>query len=40
VPTVAYDVEGVRDAVADGETGILAADDDAFVDAWVSAGDR
>ena len=35
VPTVAYDVEGVRDAVVDGETGVLAADDDAFVDAWV-----
>jgi glycosyltransferase involved in cell wall biosynthesis len=35
VPTVAYDVEGVRDAVVDGETGLLAADDDAFVDAWV-----
>jgi glycosyltransferase involved in cell wall biosynthesis len=35
VPTIAYNVEGVRDAVVDGETGILAADDDAFVDAWV-----
>ena len=35
VPTVAYDVEGVRDAVVDGDTGILAADDDAFVEAWV-----
>jgi glycosyltransferase involved in cell wall biosynthesis len=35
VPTVAYDVEGVRDAVVDGETGVLAADDEAFVDAWV-----
>ena len=35
VPTVAYDVEGVRDAVVDGETGILAGDDEAFVDAWV-----
>ena len=35
VPTVAYDVEGVRDAVADGETGMLATDDEAFVEAWV-----
>ena len=34
VPTVAYDVPGVRDSVVDGVTGILAADDDAFVAAW------
>ena len=34
VPTVGFDVVGVRDSVLDGVTGILAADDDEFVDAW------
>jgi len=39
-PTVAYDVRGVRDSVISGETGILAADDDEFVAAWIAlAGD-
>jgi glycosyltransferase involved in cell wall biosynthesis len=33
-PTVAFDVRGVRDSVVDGETGVLAADEDAFVAAW------
>jgi len=33
-PTVAFDVEGVRDAIVDGETGVLVADDDGFVAAW------
>ena len=33
-PVVAFDVRGVRDSVADGETGVLAADEDAFVAAW------
>lgn len=35
VPTVGYDVEGVRDSIADGLTGILAADDEAFCAAWI-----
>lgn len=35
VPTVAYDVTGVRDAIADGETGILVPHGD--IDAMVSA---
>lgn len=34
-PTVAFDVEGVRDAVVDGKTGILVRSDDEFVKAWV-----
>lgn len=34
VPTVGYDVPGVRDSVVHGVTGLLAADDDAFVEAW------
>jgi glycosyltransferase involved in cell wall biosynthesis len=38
VPTVAYDVPGVRDSVVDGATGILARDDDAFVEAWIRMG--
>lgn len=33
-PAVAYDVAGVRDAIVDGVTGVLAPDDDAFVSAW------
>ena len=40
-PTVAFDVRGVRDSVITGETGILAADDDEFVAAWIRlAGDE
>jgi glycosyltransferase involved in cell wall biosynthesis len=38
VPTVGYDVEGVRDSVEPGVTGILAADDDAFAAAWTRLG--
>jgi glycosyltransferase involved in cell wall biosynthesis len=38
VPTVGYDVEGVRDSVDPGVTGILAADDEGFADAWVRLG--
>jgi glycosyltransferase involved in cell wall biosynthesis len=33
-PTVGFDVAGVRDSVVDGETGLLADDDDEFVAAW------
>jgi glycosyltransferase involved in cell wall biosynthesis len=36
VPTVAYDVPGIRDSVVDGVTGLLARDDDAFVSAWIA----
>jgi len=32
VPTVAYDVEGIRDAVVDGETGWLVRDDEELAD--------
>ena len=35
VPTVGFDVAGVRDSVADGVTGILATDGDEFAEAWV-----
>ncbi len=35
-PALAYDVAGVRDAIVDGVTGVLAADDDAFVRAWIA----
>lgn len=35
VPTLGYDVDGLRDSVVDGVTGLLATDDDAFVAAWV-----
>jgi glycosyltransferase involved in cell wall biosynthesis len=38
VPTVAYDVPGVRDAVDHGATGLLVPDDDGFVDAWIRIG--
>jgi len=39
-PSVAYDVPGVRDAVVDGVTGVLARDDDDFVQQWTwLAGD-
>jgi glycosyltransferase involved in cell wall biosynthesis len=36
VPTVAFDVPGVRDSIVGGVTGILAPDEQAFVDAWIS----
>jgi glycosyltransferase involved in cell wall biosynthesis len=35
VPTVAFDVPGVRDSIVDGVTGILAPDEQAFIDAWI-----
>lgn len=35
-PTLAYRVPGVRDAVIDGETGVLVDDDDQLVEAWIS----
>jgi glycosyltransferase involved in cell wall biosynthesis len=35
LPTVGFDVAGVRDSVVDGTTGLLAVDEDAFVDAWI-----
>jgi glycosyltransferase involved in cell wall biosynthesis len=39
-PTIGFDVPGVRDAIVDGETGVLASDADAFAAAWVAlAGD-
>ncbi len=38
VPTVGFDVEGVRDSVDPGVTGILAADDAGFADAWGTLG--
>jgi len=38
VPTVGFDVEGVRDSVARDVTGILATDDAAFADAWARLG--
>jgi glycosyltransferase involved in cell wall biosynthesis len=38
VPTVAFDVEGVRDSVESGVTGILASDEDGFADAWATLG--
>jgi glycosyltransferase involved in cell wall biosynthesis len=34
-PTIGFDVPGVRDSVVDGESGLLARDDDAFVAAWI-----
>jgi glycosyltransferase involved in cell wall biosynthesis len=34
-PALAYRVRGVRDSVVDGETGVLADDDEAFADAWI-----
>ena len=40
-PTLAFDVEGVRDAVVDGETGVLVRNDDDFIGAWMAlAADR
>jgi glycosyltransferase involved in cell wall biosynthesis len=38
IPTVAYDVSGVRDSVEPGVTGLLASDDDGFVEAWIQLG--
>jgi glycosyltransferase involved in cell wall biosynthesis len=38
-PTVGYRVPGVRDSVVDGTTGLLARDDDGFVDAWIRIGE-
>lgn len=35
-PALAYNAPGVRDAVQDGATGVLAADDDAFADRWIA----
>ena len=35
VPTLAYDVDGVRNSVVDGVTGVLAQSDDDFVAAWI-----
>ncbi len=34
-PAIGFDVVGVRDAIRNGQTGIVAANEDAFVDAWV-----
>lgn len=40
-PTLAFDVPGLRDTVVHGQTGYLAADEDAFVDRWLTlARDR
>jgi len=36
VPTVGFDVPGVRDSVVDGTTGLLAHDEAAFADAWIA----
>jgi len=38
VPAVGFDVEGVRDSVVAGETGILARSEDEFVAAWIRLG--
>jgi len=35
LPTVGFDVEGIRDSVADGVTGLLANDESAFAAAWI-----
>jgi glycosyltransferase involved in cell wall biosynthesis len=35
IPTLAMDAPGVRDAVVDGETGVLACNEDALVRAWI-----
>jgi glycosyltransferase involved in cell wall biosynthesis len=35
-PAVALDAPGVRDAVAHGQSGVLAPDAEAFVDSWIS----
>ena len=36
VPTLAFDVDGVRDSVIDGTTGLLASDEQDFVTKWIS----
>jgi len=36
VPTIAFDVAGVRDSVLDGISGYLAEDEDDFVEQWIS----
>lgn len=38
VPTVAFAVEGVRDSVDAGVTGVLADDEDGFAEAWIALG--
>jgi len=38
LPTLAFDVPGVRDSIVDGVTGTLVADERAFVDAWLRLG--
>ena len=35
-PTVGFDVRGVRDAIVDGETGLLATDADEFARNWIT----
>ncbi len=37
-PALAFDAPGVRDSIVSGETGILADDEDGFVDAWIRLG--
>lgn len=39
VPTLAFDVPGVRDAIVHGVTGVLAADHDDLVSAWLELAD-
>lgn len=39
VPTLGFDVEGLRDSVVPGETGVLAADEEQFVSAWIRLGE-
>jgi len=36
VPTLAFDVDGVRDSVDDGSTGILAKSERDFIDQWIN----
>jgi hypothetical protein len=38
VPSLGFDVAGVRDAIVDGVSGHLAADVDAFVERWIELG--
>jgi glycosyltransferase involved in cell wall biosynthesis len=35
MPTIGFDVPGLRDSVVDGTTGLLARDERSFVDAWI-----
>ncbi len=37
-PSLGFDVPGVRQSIRDGRSGILAADESAFVEAWVRLG--